>query len=353
MSLNLVEIFKDTREKSNDIYKSVTEQLLRDTKVYKYPSLLNIEGKKKSTFQHLSLIDNDTITTAYRFINTYQKVAVLNFADAIQPGGLVFEGAKTQEENICRRTNLYESLLNSDEYYRINKEVEQSDILEGIYSDTIIYSKGVLVIKDSNYNDCVPKKIDVITCPSPSIYDKCTDINQVYRNRIRGIVKSAVFNDIECIVLGAWGCGAFHQDPKDISKAFLDVLSEYKYFKEVAFAIPKGNNYRVFMSTFMNKGLYMDRSSLLKEGTVVEHFKRETLVDEEIDSMMFRYQIIGISLDTTTNEDVVVYKALYTNEDGKYLMFTRPVDEFLSKVDKVKYPNIEREYRFQECKIIT
>ena len=52
-------------------------------------------------------------------------------------------------------------------------------------------------------------------------------------------------------------------------------------------------------------------------------------------------EVIAIAKDSEDLHDVVVYK-----HDGKY--WTRPLTEFLSEVDHIKYPNITQKYRFEE-----
>lgn len=54
------------------------------------------------------------------------------------------------------------------------------------------------------------------------------------------------------------------------------------------------------------------------------------------------YIIEDIAIHSETKEKMVLYRSLY--EDGK--LYVRPYDMFISKVDKVKYPNVEQEYRF-------
>ncbi len=66
-------------------------------------------------------------------------------------------------------------------------------------------------------------------------------------------------------------------------------------------------------------------------GKTYRHFKGEL------------YKVLCIATDSETNEEVVVYEALY----GKHLIWTRPYDMFNSKVDKEKYPDETQEYRFE------
>ena len=54
------------------------------------------------------------------------------------------------------------------------------------------------------------------------------------------------------------------------------------------------------------------------------------------------YIVEDIGIDSETLEEKVIYRALY--DDNK--LWIRPLNDFLSKVDKEKYPNVEEKYRF-------
>lgn len=81
----------------------------------------------------------------------------------------------------------------------------------------------------------------------------------------------------------------------------------------------------------------------IKKGKLIQHFKRETLTDEEKRSNKYFYQILGIAHHTETEEELVVYEALY----GDGIICARPIDMFLSEVDHEKYPDIKQKYRFE------
>lgn len=66
-------------------------------------------------------------------------------------------------------------------------------------------------------------------------------------------------------------------------------------------------------------------------GKIVRHFKGNF------------YLILDIVEHTETGEELVIYKALY----DEYKKYARPIDMFISKVDKIKYPEVEQEYRFE------
>lgn len=109
---------------------------------------------------------------------------------------------------------------------------------------------------------------NVITCAAPNkgaakqykgISDG--DNSKALKSRCRFILDVAEARDVDVLILGAFGCGVFEQDPKEVADTFLELLKNY-VFKEVVFAVPskingKNNgNYNIFKKEIKNKNCY-------------------------------------------------------------------------------------------------
>lgn len=87
----------------------------------------------------------------------------------------------------------------------------------------------------------------------------------------------------------------------------------------------------------MNK---YDRN-ISESGTIVRHFKRETIRNPGINDYL--YEIVGLAEHTESKENMMIYRALYGNRK----LYARPLDMFMSEVDRNKYPSIQQKYRFE------
>ena len=203
------------------------------------------------------------------------KVAVLNFANCSTPGGGVFGGSGAQEESLCRCSTLY-PLIEQRRFRHLYYEPNRVR-WDFRATDAIIYTPDVIVFKsDTDYPELLPESewysVDVITCAAPNLrhgfeifddrLDKVVvlDSEEQYRihlSRAKHIYNVALANGTRRLILGAFGCGAFRNNPESVARAFKDALDEYKgQFNEIVFAIyhtpEEIDNYETFRRVFMS-----------------------------------------------------------------------------------------------------
>jgi len=171
-----------------------------------------------------------------------EDVLCLNFASAKNPGGGFLGGSQAQEESIARATGLYKSLLRADMYYETNRNTRSC-----FYTDYMIYSPGVPIFKDEN-GDNLEELVScgIITAPAVNTGvvkrkepHRLGEIESVMKRRIAKVLTISLEHGHRCIVLGAWGCGVFQNDPIDMARYFRKVIEEQfkDEFREIVFAI--------------------------------------------------------------------------------------------------------------------
>lgn len=222
--------------------------------------------KKKINFDKLkrykteiSVINEDCLYAAKDLYDNGYSPAVVNFASFRVPGGGVRNGSRAQEENICRRTNLFESIFRfidtlAKEYgLPLEKKQYPLPVNHGA-----IYSPSISVFRASEDRDyefldeAFP--IDVITIAAlknPPVDSKghLTDwAKSITKEKIRTMLNLAIFWENDSLVLGAFGCGAFANPPEDVAKLFKEVLNEPGYkdkFEKIVFAVlDDGNSHK-------------------------------------------------------------------------------------------------------------
>ncbi|MFG1777706.1 TIGR02452 family protein [Micromonospora sp. NPDC049048] len=166
--------------------------------------------------------------------------ACLVFASAKNPGGGFLGGAKAQEESIARSSALYPCLLAVPDFYAFHRG--QHDLR---YSDRVIYSPRVPVFRDDKGTLLdLPYTASFLTAAAPNLGaivrnqpEYTADVPGVLRRRARRVLEVAAAHGHRTIVLGAWGCGVFRNDPATVAEAFADALRAVDRFDRVVFAI--------------------------------------------------------------------------------------------------------------------
>lgn len=172
-------------------------------------------------------------------------LAALNFASARNPGGGFLGGAQAQEEALARSSALYACLCTQQAtYYEPNRANRSL-----LYLDSAIFSPGVPFFRDDAGNLLPqPALASVITAPAPNAgavqknqpHD-FAKVEPTLRRRAEFVLAIAAQEKVERLILGAWGCGVFRNDPVMVARAFSDLLlrgGRYaEAFSEVVFAI--------------------------------------------------------------------------------------------------------------------
>ncbi|TDB85269.1 TIGR02452 family protein [Actinomadura sp. KC216] len=194
------------------------------------------------TETRIEVTGETTLAAALRLSGQGTVPFALNFASAKNPGGGFLNGAHAQEEGLARSSGLYASLRSAREFYDFHRA--QGDLL---YSDHMIYSPDVPVFRD-DAGKLLDEPYDVafLTSPAPNrgaINDaaKADRIRDVLHLRARKLLAVAEANGHRRLVLGAWGCGVFRNDPQEVAEVFAELLlpgQEFSgRFEHVVFAV--------------------------------------------------------------------------------------------------------------------
>lgn len=211
----------------------------------KHEDVLN--GPQPSEVQTKYVVSGKRTLEAAKFYKG-KKVAVLNFANSHSIGGKPFS-AGAQEESICRCSTLYPCLQAMDkEFYKRHICLYETGLINEMGNDDLIYTPGVMVFKTDELADIIyPEmmleedwyQVNVITCAAPELMNMHripTDYEQQITSRIKKILDVAEKEQIEVLILGAWGCGAFKNPTAVVAKIFHNLLKNY-HFEVVEFAL--------------------------------------------------------------------------------------------------------------------
>lgn len=209
----------------------------------------------------IEVTDETTQIAAGRLVQSegVADLALLNFASAMNQGGGFINGAKAQEEDLCRCSGLYPCLLAQPDYYKANRSHDSA-----IYTDHLIYSPNVPWFRTRSRDQ--PDRLflaSVITAPAPNAGAVLTrdpgagdEIEAALRRRAGFVLGVAADNGHRTVLLGAWGCGVFRNDPALVADAFGKWLESPIYagvFDRVVFAIYDRGGTRPTLTAFQQR----------------------------------------------------------------------------------------------------
>ena len=172
-----------------------------------------------------------------------EELVLLNFASARNPGGGFINGAKAQEEDLARCSGLYPCQLTCPAYYERNRA--ESSLL---YTDHLIYSPRVPFFRERSRSLLErPFLASVITAPAPNAGqylrrepEGLAHVEEALRRRAGYVLAIARDQGHRALLLGAWGCGVFGNQPAMVADAFGAWLESEAFagaFDQVVFAI--------------------------------------------------------------------------------------------------------------------
>jgi uncharacterized protein (TIGR02452 family) len=185
----------------------------------------------------ISVTDESTLAASRRLAQD-GDVAALVFASAKHPGGGFRTGAQAQEEGIARASALYSCLNAVPQFYTYHRSRT-----DNVYSDSVIHAPRVPVFRDDDGLLLeTPYQVSFLTAAAPNRgalpASRAGKVAAALTVRARRVLAVAAAHDHRRLVLGAWGCGVFRNDPHTVAGAFADALAgSAGCFDEVVFAV--------------------------------------------------------------------------------------------------------------------
>lgn len=243
-----------TKEVGN-IFSKFIEKTIQNT--FTYSTYFKCSKSRPNVSTNIVVEDMDSVSAIFKYKpkTLNEKIAVLNFASYKNPGGQFLNGSSAQEESLCHESFLYNVLSGCKNYYEWNNLNKNKGLYlnRALYSPVVAFMRPVQhehVTEDSNIVTHLYASCDVITCAAPNRYAAQKYLNvsdaenfAALKSRVKYVLDIAKENEVDILILGAWGCGVFGQDPADVANLFKHYLTTtHKCFKTVVFAVPKGNN---------------------------------------------------------------------------------------------------------------
>jgi len=235
------------------------------TRLYRPDELKELEAgpgrEERFTETAIHVSSEKTQEAARRLVQIEgaEDLLILSFASARNVGGGFRRGAKAQEEDLAKCSGLYRCLETQPIYYETNR-IEESLL----YTDHMIYSPQVPWFRLQN-RDLLNKPYiaSVITAPAPNAGehlrrnpDGQTDVTQTLQRRAGYVLALAEATQHTSLLLGAWGCGVFRNDPMMVADAFISLLESERFqgsFRRVDFAVWDSTKQQATLQAFQDR----------------------------------------------------------------------------------------------------
>lgn len=218
------------------VLTDAVERAVASTRLHLPDETLSLP-EQRDELPRVDVTDESTLVATRRLGG---HIACLVFASARNPGGGFLNGAQAQEESVARGSALYPCLRAAGDFYAYHRA--NSDLT---YSDRVIHSPGVPVFRDDKGMLLPePYPVSFLTAAAPNRSavlrnqpERADDIPRLLRQRAVRVLRVAASHGHKRLVLGAWGCGVFGNEPGIVADAFRRALHDNRYFDHVVFAV--------------------------------------------------------------------------------------------------------------------
>lgn len=196
----------------------------------------------------VQVANETTMAAGRRLIDQGLRPLALNFANGVHPGGGFLDGARAQEEVLCRSSALYQTLVDDAMYEAHALRPEPDSTAWAILSPDVPFFRT-----DDGTALREPWQLNVLTCAAPYAprigQPRSADLLEERIHRVLAVARAFGYDSL---VLGAWGCGAFGNDPVRTAHDFREALETdfTGEFQEVVFAIADWSPERRFLGPF-------------------------------------------------------------------------------------------------------
>lgn len=219
-------------------YREAIEESIANSKIYENVGFVT----KREQPTEVVVADMKTLDAALK--HREGKTCVLNFASFKNPGGGFLRGAVAQEEYLCQNSTLYNVLSKFPAYYEKNR-LNTNDAL---YWNRAVYSPSITILPNEGL-------VDVLSCAAPNVrasHASDTKKTKALVSRIKFVLDILEKEECDTVILGAFGCGVFGNDPKLVAETFKRQRVLQRGFSKVIFAIPNelSVNHHAFKEVF-------------------------------------------------------------------------------------------------------
>jgi uncharacterized protein (TIGR02452 family) len=191
----------------------------------------------------IAISNQTTLAAAHTLASTSPTLACLNFASAKNPGGGFLSGSHAQEESLARASGLVATLQTQPAFYAVHRHLPTA-----LYSDHVIFSPDVPIFRDDTGQLLdQPWHASFLTAAAVNAGAVRTNephnrarIRPTLEHRARMVLAIAANHGCATLVLGAWGCGVFQNDPIEVASIFATVLADPRFqqrFQHIEFAV--------------------------------------------------------------------------------------------------------------------